>query len=82
MISFYLKDAVDAPKILKNVKLILFAESLGGVKTLLTYPVEQTHKAIPEAMRLSAGVNDRLLRLSIGIENVGDLLEDLDDALK
>ena len=82
MISFYLKDAADAPKMLKSVKLILFAESLGGVETLLTYPVEQTHKAIPEAMRLSAGVNDRLLRLSIGIENVGDLLEDLDEALK
>ena len=82
MISFYLKDPADAPKMLKSVKLILFAESLGGVETLLTYPVEQTHKAIPEQMRLSAGVNGRLLRLSIGIENVGDILEDLDVALK
>ena len=82
MISFYLKDAADAPKVLKSIKLILFAESLGGVETLLTYPVEQTHKAIPEAMRLSAGVNDRLLRLSIGIENVKDILDDLDAALK
>jgi len=81
MISFYLKDAADAPKILKSIKLILFAESLGGVETLLTYPVEQTHRAIPEQMRLSAGVNNRLLRLSIGIENVNDILEDLEQAL-
>lgn len=82
MISFYLKDSADAPLVLKRLKLILFAESLGGVETLMTYPIEQTHKAIPEAMRLSSGVNDRLLRVSVGIENVGDLLEDLDGALK
>lgn len=81
MISFYLKDPADAPKALKSVRVILFAESLGGVETLITYPIEQTHKAIPEAMRLSAGVNDRLLRLSVGIENVEDLLKDLDGAL-
>ena len=81
MISFYLKDPADAPKVLKSVRVILFAESLGGVETLITYPIEQTHKAIPEAMRLSAGVNDRLLRLSVGIENVEDLLKDLDGAL-
>jgi cystathionine gamma-synthase len=81
MISFYLKDAADAPKMLKQVSLILFAESLGGVETLLTYPVEQTHKAIPEELRLRAGVNNRLMRLSVGIENVRDLIEDLDRAL-
>jgi cystathionine gamma-synthase len=81
MVSFYLKDALDAVKMLKNVQLILFAESLGGVETLLTYPVEQTHKSIPEAMRLSAGVNTRLMRLSVGIENVSDLLADLDRSL-
>ena len=81
MISFYIKDPADAPKILKSVRIVLFAESLGGVETLITYPIEQTHKAIPEAMRLSAGVNNRLLRLSVGIENVQDLLKDLDAAL-
>jgi len=82
MISFYLKEAADAPKLLKNIRLILFAESLGGVETLLTYPIEQTHKAIPESLRLAAGVNDRLMRLSIGIENVNDLIADLDQAFK
>lgn len=81
MISFYLKDLADAPRVLERVRLILFAESLGGVETLITYPIEQTHKAIPEAMRLRSGVTDRLLRLSVGIENVKDLLEDLDRAL-
>lgn len=81
MISFYLKDPADAPKILKGIQVILFAESLGGVESLMTYPVEQTHKAIPEAMRLSAGVNDRLLRISVGIENVDDLISDLDGVL-
>ncbi|WP_051004338.1 trans-sulfuration enzyme family protein [Treponema primitia] len=82
MISFYLKDKADVPRLLKNISLILFAESLGGVETLLTYPLVQTHGAIPEAMRLSAGVNDRLMRLSVGIEEAEDLLADLDSAFR
>lgn len=81
MISFYLKDPADAPKVLNRLSVILFAESLGGVETLLTYPVEQTHKAIPEALRLASGVDNRLLRLSVGIENCKDLIADLDRAL-
>jgi cystathionine gamma-synthase len=82
MVSFYLKDAAMAPKVLSKVKLILFAESLGGVESLITYPLVQTHAAIPEAMRLSAGVNDRLMRLSIGIEDPDDLIADIDQALR
>jgi cystathionine gamma-synthase len=81
MISFYLKDAADVPPLLKNVSLILFAESLGGVESLITYPLVQTHGAIPEAMRLQAGVNDRLIRLSVGIEDPDDLIADLAEAL-
>jgi cystathionine gamma-synthase len=81
MVSFYLKDPADAPVILRSVSLILFAESLGGVESLITYPLIQTHSAIPEEMRLSAGVNDRLLRLSAGIEDPDDLIADLDAAL-
>jgi cystathionine gamma-synthase len=81
MISFYLRNAAHVPVLLKNVSLILFAESLGGVESLITYPLVQTHGAIPEAMRLSAGVNDRLMRLSVGIEDAGDLVADLDQAL-
>jgi cystathionine gamma-synthase len=82
MISFYLKDPGDVPALLHSLKLILFAESLGGVESLMTFPLAQTHQAIPEAMRLSTGVNDRLMRLSVGIENVNDIIADLDFALK
>jgi cystathionine gamma-synthase len=82
MVSFYLKDAADAPVLLKSVSLILFAESLGGVESLITYPLAQTHGAIPEAMRLSAGVNERLMRLSVGIEEAEDLIADLEGAFR
>jgi cystathionine gamma-synthase len=80
MISFYLKKPEYVPVILKNLSLILFAESLGGVESLITFPLVQTHGAIPEAMRLSAGVNDRLLRLSVGIEDEQDIINDLASA--
>jgi cystathionine gamma-synthase len=82
MISFYVKNPMDAAVLLKQVNLILFAESLGGVESLITYPLVQTHGAIPEAMRLSAGVNEKLLRLSAGIEDVNDIIADLDRAFK
>jgi cystathionine gamma-synthase len=82
MISFYVKDSKDVPVLLKSVSLILFAESLGGVESLITYPLVQTHGAIPETMRLSAGVTDRLLRLSVGIEDADDLIADLDAAFR
>jgi cystathionine gamma-synthase len=82
MVSFYMKDPADVPVILRNVSLILFAESLGGVESLITYPLVQTHSAIPEAMRLSAGVNDRLMRFSAGIEDPDDLIADLDAAFR
>ena len=81
MVSFYVKSRAQAEQVLKRVKLILFAESLGGVESLITYPLVQTHAAIPEAMRLSAGVNDRLLRLSAGIEDSEDIIADLAEAL-
>jgi cystathionine gamma-synthase len=82
MVSFYVHDKAEVEKVLKKVSLILFAESLGGVESLITYPLTQTHGAIPEAMRLSAGVNDKLLRLSVGIENPVDIIADLEQALE
>ncbi|MDR0623198.1 MAG: PLP-dependent aspartate aminotransferase family protein [Treponema sp.] len=82
MISFYVKNPADAAVLLKSLSLILFAESLGGVESLITYPLVQTHGAIPEAMRLSAGVNEKLLRLSVGIEDANDLTGDLERAFK
>ncbi|MHC6202565.1 trans-sulfuration enzyme family protein [Breznakiellaceae bacterium SP9] len=81
MVSFYLKDARQVHTVLKKVSLILFAESLGGVESLITYPLVQTHSAIPEAMRESSGVNEYLMRLSVGIENGDDLIADLEQAL-
>jgi cystathionine gamma-synthase len=81
MVSFYLKDKADVPRLLKNIRLILFAESLGGVESLMTYPLTQTHNAIPQAMRESAGVTERLMRLSAGIEDSADIVADLEQAL-
>ncbi len=82
MISFEVNSIELVEKVLREVKLIMFAESLGGVDTLITYPFVQTHSAIPEELRNKLGVNEKLLRLSVGIENVDDLLEDLENALR
>ncbi|KMT20945.1 cystathionine gamma-lyase MccB [Clostridium cylindrosporum DSM 605] len=81
MISFTVKKVETVEKVLKSVKLITFAESLGGVESLITYPVVQTHGAIPEEIRNAIGVTDKLLRLSVGIENVNDIISDLNQAL-
>ncbi|MCL1988306.1 MAG: PLP-dependent aspartate aminotransferase family protein [Firmicutes bacterium] len=82
MISFEVDCQATAHKLLNNVKIIQFAESLGGVETLITYPTTQTHADVPPADRAARGINDRLLRLSVGIENVDDLIEDLSQAIK
>ena len=77
MISFRLNSAEKAVKILESVKLIRFAESLGGVESLLTYPMKQTHADVPVEVREALGVDEKLLRMSVGIENIDDLLADL-----
>ncbi|MEK3884170.1 aminotransferase class I/II-fold pyridoxal phosphate-dependent enzyme [Paenibacillus sp. PL2-23] len=79
--SFRLKDARYVEPILRHIKLIAFAESLGGVESLMTYPAMQTHADIPEEIRKAIGVDDRLLRFSVGIEHVDDLIADLEGAL-
>lgn len=81
MISFTMKDQKLIEKILESVKVIIFAESLGGVESLITYPIVQTHAAIPQEMRERLGVNEYLLRLSVGIEAVEDLINDLEQAM-
>jgi len=81
MISFEVDSEATAVNVLEKVKLILFAESLGGVETLITYPITQTHADLPKAMREQNGINERLLRLSVGIEDVNDIIEDLKNAL-
>ena len=82
MISFNVKDVRYVRRILERVKVISYAESLGGVESLITYPVLQTHAAIPKSILDRIGVNDRLLRLSVGIENVEDLINDLKQAME
>ena len=81
MIAFEVDSAERVASILENIKIILFAESLGGVESLITYPMIQTHSSIPEEIRERVGINDRLLRLSVGIENAEDLINDLENAL-
>ncbi len=77
MITFDMDTKEHAVEIMKRVKMIKFAESLGGVETLITYPVTQTHADVPEEIRLKNGITDRTLRLSVGIENAEDLIWEL-----
>lgn len=81
MISFKTESPEHAVRVLGRLKLIAFAESLGGVESLLTYPIAQTHAEMPKELLARTGLDDRLLRLSIGIEAVDDIIADLDQAL-
>jgi len=81
MISFSVRDGQTAEKILENVKIIKYAESLGGVESLITYPLLQTHADIPESERIARGIDACLLRLSVGLEAAEDLVEDLKQAI-
>lgn len=81
MLSFRVDHAQRARTALERIELIAFAESLGGVESLLTLPSVQTHGDIPEEERLRLGIDDQLLRLSVGIENADDIIADLQQAL-
>ena len=81
MISFKTETHERALAVLERTKLILFAESLGGTESLVTYPLVQTHGSIPKSLLDKLGIDDRLLRLSVGIEDIDDLLADLEQAL-
>lgn len=80
MLTFEVESSELARHILKETKLIPFAESLGGTETLLTYPFTQTHADVPEQVRIQNGITDRVLRLSAGIEDKNDLIADLKQA--
>lgn len=82
MVSFELDDPKLLPVILEKVKVFLFAESLGGVESLITFPAVQTHADIEPEVRERLGVTDRLLRASIGVEDADDLIADLKQALE
>lgn len=77
MITFQVKSGEIAKAILQKVELIQFAESLGGVETLVTYPITQTHADVPPDILAKNGISDKTLRLSVGIENIKDLIEEL-----
>jgi len=82
MISFEVDCEHTAKQILERVTLIQYAESLGGVETLITYPMLQTHADVPKEERDAKGINECLLRLSIGLESVQDLIADLSHAIE
>ena len=83
MISFTLKDdsMEAANKVLSSTKLFSLAESLGGVESLIGHPASMTHASIPREERIKNGLTDSLIRLSVGIEDVDDLIEDLNNAI-
>lgn len=82
MLSFRTKNAKIATDALERIRIISYAESLGGVETLMTFPYLQTHADVPEDIRKALGIDDCLLRLSVGIEDVNDLIADLTQALE
>ena len=81
MIAFEVDRHELVEQILMKTKLISFAESLGGVESLITFPQVQTHADIPPELRARLGINNLLLRLSVGIEDCDDLIEDLHQAI-
>lgn len=82
MLTFDVDTKVHALQILERVRMIKFAESLGGVETLITYPTTQTHADVPEDVRLKNGITPCTLRLSVGIEDIEDLLAELSDVFQ
>lgn len=82
MLTFQLKSPEIALAILEKVRMIKFAESLGGVETLITYPATQTHADVPKEIREKNGITDSTLRLSVGIEDVKDLLDELTNVFR
>jgi cystathionine beta-lyase/cystathionine gamma-synthase len=81
MLAFDLGTLDSARRFLNQVKLCSLAESLGGVETLISLPAQMTHASMPQEVRERIGITDGLVRLSVGIEDVEDILADLDQAL-
>lgn len=83
MITFFIKGGLkSSKKFLSSVNLFSLAESLGGVESLIEHPAIMTHASIPKKVRESLGIHDNLIRLSVGVEDVDDLIEDLSEAFK
>lgn len=81
MISFELYENYNIKTFFSSLKLIALAESLGGVESLVCHPASMTHASIPYETRQKVGITDGLIRLSVGIENINDILDDLDHAI-
>lgn len=81
MISFELRENYDIKRFFESLKLVTLAESLGGVESLVCHPSTMTHASIPEEIRKKVGITDGLIRLSVGIENIDDILADLKQAI-
>ncbi|HXC15910.1 MAG TPA: PLP-dependent aspartate aminotransferase family protein, partial [Holophagaceae bacterium] len=82
IVSFDTGDAEKTRRVAESFKIFALAESLGGVESLVCHPVSMTHGSVPEADRAKLGITDSLLRLSVGVESVEDLIADLEQALK
>ena len=82
MISFVLEDKYDYRTFFKKLKLVTLAESLGGVESLVCHPATMTHAAIPPEIRKRVGIVDELIRLSVGIEDADDIINDLEQAIR
>ena len=81
MMSFELTEDHDIAVFFEQLKLIMLAESLGGVESLICHPASMTHASIPKEIREKVGITDQLIRLSPGIEDVDDIIADLDQAI-
>jgi cystathionine beta-lyase/cystathionine gamma-synthase len=81
MVAFETGSLDNARKVLENVKICTLGESLGGVETLISHPATMTHASIPADKRNFLGISDGLVRISVGIEDIEDIIEDLDQAL-
>ena len=81
VLSFELENCESVKKFFKNIKFPIVAVSLGGVESILSYPVKMSHACVPEEERLKQGITSGLIRLSVGIEDREDLIEDLEQAL-
>jgi cystathionine beta-lyase/cystathionine gamma-synthase len=81
MVAFETGSLENAKAVLENVKLCILGESLGGVESLISHPATMTHASVPQEKREKLGITDGLVRISVGIEDVEDIIEDLDQAL-
>lgn len=82
MLTFHVDSGETARRVLERLKLVQFAESLGGTESLMTYPITQTHADVPAEMLRENGIDETTLRMSVGLENMGDLIADIAQALE